>query len=48
MDNVIITPHTGGFTPHYGDRVWPIFLENLERFHAGRELLNVVDLEAGY
>jgi phosphoglycerate dehydrogenase-like enzyme len=48
MDNVIISPHVGGFTPHYNDRAWPIFLDNLQRFHRNEELKNVVNLEAGY
>jgi phosphoglycerate dehydrogenase-like enzyme len=48
MDNVLITPHMGGFTRHYGERAWEIFLDNLARFTDGRELRNVVDLRAGY
>lgn len=48
MENVIISPHIGGITPEYGRRVWEILLENLDRFHSGRQLRNVVDMEAGY
>jgi len=48
MDNVIITPHMAGITPEYSRRAWKLFFENLERFHAGKPLINRVDPEAGY
>jgi phosphoglycerate dehydrogenase-like enzyme len=48
MEQVIITPHTGGFTPEYFRRSWEIFSENLARYVEGRPLLNVVDKKAGY
>jgi D-2-hydroxyacid dehydrogenase (NADP+) len=48
MEQVIITPHTGGFTPEYFRRSWAIFSENLTRYVEGRPLLNVVDKKAGY
>jgi len=48
MEQVIITPHTGGYTPEYFRRSWPIFTENLKRFVEGRPLLNVVNKAAGY
>jgi len=48
MEQVIITPHTGGFTLEYFRRSWPIFTENLKRYIEGRPLLNVVNKAAGY
>jgi phosphoglycerate dehydrogenase-like enzyme len=48
MDNVIITQHTAGRTPHMWDRVFRLIETNLERYQAGDRLLNVVDIEEGY
>lgn len=48
MDNVILSPHVSGFTPHYDDRVTDLFAENLRRYLAGEPLLNVVNRERGY
>ncbi|MGH2544718.1 MAG: D-2-hydroxyacid dehydrogenase [Ardenticatenaceae bacterium] len=48
MDNVIITCHYGGATPHYNERAMEIFLDNLRRFRAGEPLRNVVDKGRGY
>lgn len=48
MSNVLITSHTSGGSPMVGARVQEILLENLKRYQAGEELLNVVDLEQGY
>jgi phosphoglycerate dehydrogenase-like enzyme len=48
MDNVLITPHMAGFRPDHWDAVVDLFSENLRRFEAGQELLNVVDKRAGY
>ncbi len=48
MDNVILTPHTAGFSPHYEERAVEIFTENLRRYLEGRPLLNVVDAALGY
>jgi phosphoglycerate dehydrogenase-like enzyme len=46
--NVIITPHNSGFRAGHFDAVIDLFSENLTRFERGVELLNVVDLKAGY
>jgi phosphoglycerate dehydrogenase-like enzyme len=46
--NVIVTPHTSGFRAEHFDAVIDLFSENLTRFEQGVELLNVVDLKAGY
>ncbi len=48
MDNVIITPHSAGFSAHEGDRRLEVLGENLRRFVAGEPLENVVDKAAGY
>ena len=48
MPNVIITPHTSGFRTGHFDAVINLFSQNLQRFERGGDLLNVVDLEAGY
>lgn len=48
MDNVIITPHASGHSPHADSRMFNLFCENVRRFADGRSLLNVVDLELQY
>ena len=48
LDNVIVTPHSSGGFVGFGDRVADLFLENLDRFVAGQELLNPVDSTRGY
>lgn len=48
MDNVIISPHVSGFTPHYDDRAIDLFCANLGRYLAGEQLINLVDRRTGY
>lgn len=48
LPNAIITSHTSGVTPNYWDRAIVILESNIERYRSGNELLNVVDLQAGY
>jgi phosphoglycerate dehydrogenase-like enzyme len=48
MENVIITSHYSGLTPHYHERAMDIFLDNLRRYQASEPLRNVVDKELGY
>jgi len=48
MENVLITPHSSGATPHYNERAFAIFLDNLKRYKAGESLRNVVDKTQGY
>ncbi len=48
MENVIITGHYSGKTPHYDRRAMEIFLDNLQRYVEGRPLRNVVDKRLGY
>jgi phosphoglycerate dehydrogenase-like enzyme len=47
LNNIVMSPHRAGFAkglvPHLDDAI-----ENLNRLAAGRELINVVDLNAGY
>ena len=43
MSNVIITPHTAAASPRIAERHLGVLLENLRRFVAGRDLVNVVD-----
>jgi phosphoglycerate dehydrogenase-like enzyme len=48
LPNVIISPHVAGLSPHYLDRAFILFKENLRRYIAGEDLLNKIDLERGY
>ena len=48
MDNVILSPHVGGFTPAYDERAVDLFAANLRRYLDGEPLLNRVEREAGY
>jgi phosphoglycerate dehydrogenase-like enzyme len=48
MENVVITAHYAGATPHYDERAMAIFLDNLRRYKAGEPLRNVVDKKLGY
>ena len=40
--NTIITPHASGHSPHASRRYEELVIENVRRFGAGEELLNVV------
>jgi phosphoglycerate dehydrogenase-like enzyme len=48
MPNVLISPHVAGLSPHYVERAFTLFKENLRRYIAGEDLLNKIDLERGY
>lgn len=48
MPNVIITGHTAGDSPKSHQRMKDLIVEQLRRYQAGEQLLNVVDLSAGY
>jgi phosphoglycerate dehydrogenase-like enzyme len=48
LENVIISPHSSNSSPRVRERTLALFTENLRRFKAGEDLLNRVDLEAGY
>ena len=48
MENVLITAHYAGMTPHYNERALSIFLENLKRYVSDEPLFNVVNKELMY
>lgn len=48
LENVIITAHYAGDTPHYDERAMDIFIDNLARYLKGEPLKNVVDKQRGY
>ncbi len=48
LENVLVTPHISGGTPRYMERAVSLFCENLRRYLAGDQLLNVVDPDRGY
>ena len=48
MQNVIITPHVSGLTPHYFDRFAKLFAGNLRRYLACESLNNLYVSERGY
>ena len=45
---LIITPHTSWSSGRVLDRSIELFCDNLVRYRDGREMLNLVDPEAGY
>jgi len=47
-DNVVMTPHTSGWSPDRQIRLTAQFAENLRRYAAGLPLQNVVDKPKGY
>jgi len=48
LDNVILSPHVSSFTPLYDSRATDLFAENLRRYLAGQQLLNLFDPRRGY
>ena len=52
MERVILTPHIAGVgfghLARTEEKIWSIFLENLRRYRAGQNLLNVVNHTQGY
>ena len=48
MDNVLISPHSGGLDSKEDERICQIFCDNLKSYLAGRPLSNVVDPGLGY
>ena len=48
MPNVLISPHVAGLSPHYEQRALELFTANLDRYLAGEDVLNQVDIERGY
>lgn len=48
LKNVLITPHTAAVTEKLWERHYDLIVENLNRFLAGKPLLNQVDTKRGY
>ncbi len=48
MQNVIVTPHSAGDTPHYLDRALDLLSENLNAYMKGESMPNLIDKIAGY
>ena len=48
LDNVLITPHSAAVTEQLWDRHYDLIVENLNRFLAGKPLLNAVSTKRGY
>jgi phosphoglycerate dehydrogenase-like enzyme len=48
IENVMITPHVAGLTPHYFARAASLFADNLVRYLAGEPLQNLYDAKRGY
>jgi phosphoglycerate dehydrogenase-like enzyme len=48
MENVLISPHIGGNTDHYHESASDVFVENLTRYLANKDLVNRVDRKRGY
>ena len=49
LPNLIISPHCAvDDSTAYAERALDIFLDNLQRYLAGRRLVNVVDKRLGY
>ena len=48
LPNLVLTPHSSWASQRVMARAADLFLDNLDRFRAGRPLRNVVDLQEGY
>jgi phosphoglycerate dehydrogenase-like enzyme len=48
LENVMISPHSSNSSANVRHRTLSFFVENLRRFKSGEDLLNRVDIEAGY
>ena len=48
LDNVLISPHSGGLDSKEDERICEIFCRNLRAYLAGRPMDNVVDSRLGY
>jgi phosphoglycerate dehydrogenase-like enzyme len=46
--NLIVTCHSGGFSPQRQDRLMAVLIENVRRYSYGLPLMNVVDKVRGY
>ena len=48
MENVLISPHTGGLEEKLWERQYDLFSENIRRYTAGQPLLALVNKQNGY
>ena len=48
LPNVILSSHMAGWTDRRSQRVVGLFCENLRRYLAGEQLMNVIDRQIGY
>ena len=48
MENVVLTPHNSGITPHYARRAMKVFTEEYLLYRQGKPLRNLVDLNRKY
>lgn len=48
LPNVLVTPHVSGYSSRFWERESELILDNVSRYLRGRDLRNVVDLDAGY
>jgi phosphoglycerate dehydrogenase-like enzyme len=46
--NLIITPHRAGASQHRPRMIFEFFMQNLERYLKGKNLLNVIDKQRGF
>ena len=48
VENIVMTPHTAGASQLRAGRNLDRFCENLRRYRQGRELVGLVDKQAGF
>jgi phosphoglycerate dehydrogenase-like enzyme len=48
LSNVVMTPHTSGWSPDRQVRLVDLYAENVRRYAIGEPLLNLVDKQRGY
>jgi phosphoglycerate dehydrogenase-like enzyme len=48
LPNLIISPHVAGNSADYSEKAAQLFIENLKRYIARKDLLNLVDRTRGY
>ncbi len=48
LPNVVMTPHTSGWSPDRETRLIALYAENVRRYASGEPLMNVVDKQRGY
>ena len=48
LPNLILSPHLAGATADYREKAAQVFVENLKRYLARKDLLNLVDRTRGY